>query len=161
VQQVLDEVKVGNDLTEEEHAIVARFIAKWADVFALSLSKVKTVPGAVHTLDIPPDAKFRTKVGQRPLSPPQKAYFHGKLDEMLAAGIIEQVHPSRVKCLSPTKRPTKAAGYHSPNYNTKSTTCALTPGWNRGMTYWKAYNSHRNPLRLRHQSGVSAKTSRR
>jgi hypothetical protein len=89
VQRVLDEVEIGSDLSHEERGIVSRFLAEWADVFALSLGEVKTVPGAVHTLDIPPDAVFRTKVHQRPLSPPQKEYFHGKLDEMLAAGVIE------------------------------------------------------------------------
>jgi hypothetical protein len=42
------------------------------------------------------------------LTLPQKEYFHVKVDQMLAAGVIEQVHPSQVKCVSPTTLVQKA-----------------------------------------------------
>lgn len=45
--------------------------------------------------------KFSTKVCQKALTPPQKEYLHKKIDELLAAGIIERCSPSKVKCVSP------------------------------------------------------------
>ena len=66
------------------------------------------MPNAVHHLNVPPNVKFSTKVHQRPLTPPQRQYLNKKIDEMLDAGIIEQVEPSRVKCVSPTTLAQKA-----------------------------------------------------
>ena len=77
-------------------------IKEFADCFALAISEVNTVPGAVHKLDIPEDATFRTKIGQRSLNPPQKAYIHSKVKEMLSAGIIEPIHPRDVRAVAPT-----------------------------------------------------------
>jgi len=57
-------------------------ISEFADVFALSVSKVKQVEGTVHQLNIEPDAKFSTKVHQKPLTPPQQQYLHEKLQAM-------------------------------------------------------------------------------
>jgi hypothetical protein len=74
----------------------------FADVFALSVSKVKQVEGAVHRLNIEPDTKFSTKVHQKPLMPPQCRYLHEKLQAMLDTGIIEPCEPGQVKCVSPT-----------------------------------------------------------
>ena len=68
----------------------------------MSVSEVTQVDGAVHTLNIEPDAKFSTKVHQKPLTPPQRQYFHEKLQAMLNADIIDPCEPSQVKCVSPT-----------------------------------------------------------
>jgi hypothetical protein len=62
----------------------------------------------VHRLNIPDNTKFSTKVHQRPLTPPQRQYLNKKIDEMLEAGVIEHVEPSRVKCVSPTVLAQKA-----------------------------------------------------
>jgi len=80
---------------------VKALIAEFADVFALSVSEVKQVKGAVHKLNIEPNAKFSTKVHQKPLTPPQRRYLHEKLQAMLDADIIEPCKPEQVKCVSP------------------------------------------------------------
>ena len=102
------EIELDNDLTEEEHIAAQELIREYADCFALSISEVHQVPNAVHHLNVPPDAKFSTKVHQCPLTPPQCQYLNKKIDEMLDTGIIEQVEPSYVKCVSPTTLAQKA-----------------------------------------------------
>ncbi|KAG6912435.1 hypothetical protein DXG01_014657, partial [Tephrocybe rancida] len=89
VQEILKLVKIGNDLSDPEREGILALITEYADVFALSVSEVKPVKGAVHKLNIKPDAKFSTKIHQKPTTPPQKKYLHKSIDEMLAAGIIE------------------------------------------------------------------------
>lgn len=102
VEEILKQVTVGPDLSNEQHRQVARFLAEWADVFALSVSEVKHVEGATHHLDIPQDTTFSTKVNQKPLTTPQRKYLHESIDAMLNADIIEQCSPDQVKCASPT-----------------------------------------------------------
>ncbi|ETW82064.1 hypothetical protein HETIRDRAFT_318592, partial [Heterobasidion irregulare TC 32-1] len=77
-------------------------VIKFADCFDLSIAKVILVDNAIHRLNIPADATFSCKVRQRPLIPPQRPWFHKKLNEMLAAGIIAPCHPSKVKAVSLT-----------------------------------------------------------
>jgi hypothetical protein len=108
VQAVLDTVTLGPNLTEDERRRASELIHEFADCFALSVSEVTQVPGAVHRLNIPADVKFSNKVHQHLLTPPQRQYLNKKIDEMLEAGVIEQVEPSRVKCVSPTVLAQKA-----------------------------------------------------
>ncbi|KAF9077424.1 hypothetical protein BDP27DRAFT_1413839 [Rhodocollybia butyracea] len=108
VEEILRQVKLGSQLTPEQHTRAADLIREYADCFALTVGEVCHVPGAVHKLDVPDDATFSRKIHQRPLTPPQKAYMHGKIDELLAAGVIEQCDPSEVKCVSPTTLAKKA-----------------------------------------------------
>ena len=115
VDEILKLVQIGPDLTDEERNRIREFITEWADIFALSVSKVKQVDNAVHYLDIPPGTKFSTKVGQKPLTPPQRKYLYESIDTMLKAGIIEQCLPDQVKCVSPTTLAQKAHG--SPGLN--------------------------------------------
>ena len=93
VQEIQRQVKVGDDLTDAEHTQVQALIAELADVFALSVSEVKQVEGAVHRLNIEPDVKFSTKVHQKPLTPPQQRHLHEKLQGMLDVDIIEPCEP--------------------------------------------------------------------
>lgn len=93
---------MGPDLSDEERRQVFKFLAEWADVFALSVSEVKHVDDAVHHLDITPGATFSTKVNQKPLTAPQRRYLYKSIDAMLNANIIEQCLPEQVKCVSPT-----------------------------------------------------------
>jgi hypothetical protein len=102
VAKILAEVNIGPDVTPAQHRETLDLVREFADCFALAISEVNTVPGAVHKLDIPENATFRTKIGQRSLNPPQKAYIHGKVKEMLAAGIIEPIHPRDVRAVAPT-----------------------------------------------------------
>ena len=90
VDEILKQLKIGTDLTEGERERVQKFVAEWANIFALSDNEVKQVDKAVHFLDIPPGTKFSTKTGQRPLTPPQRKYLYESIDTMLNAGIIEQ-----------------------------------------------------------------------
>ena len=102
VEEIQHLVTIGDDLTADERAQVQLLISEFADVFALSVSEVKQVDGAIHQLNIEPNAKFSTKVHQKPLTPPQCRYLHEKLQAMLDADIIEPCEPGQVKCVSPT-----------------------------------------------------------
>ena len=102
VEEIQRLVTIGDNLTSAENSQVQALIAEFADVFALSVSEVKQVEGAVHQLNINPDAKFSTKVHQKPLTPPQCRYLHEKLQAMLDANIIEPCELGQVKCVSPT-----------------------------------------------------------
>ena len=108
VEEILKQVTVGPDLSDEQRGQVFEFLRKWADIFALSVSEVKQVEGIVHHLDIPQGATFSTKVNQKPLTTPQKKYVYESIDAMLEAGIIEQCSPDQVKCVSPTTLAQKA-----------------------------------------------------
>ncbi|KAJ7334645.1 hypothetical protein DFH08DRAFT_965395 [Mycena albidolilacea] len=108
VTAVLDAVTMGSDLTEKQHGAVRDFVTEFADCFALSMKEVMPIPGAEHTMNIPKDTTFNTKVHQRPTTPVQKEWYNGVIDEMLAAGIIEGINPKDVKCVSPTTLAQKA-----------------------------------------------------
>ncbi|KIM44035.1 hypothetical protein M413DRAFT_433363, partial [Hebeloma cylindrosporum] len=98
VAAVLEDVTIGADLTPEQRAQVGSLLTEFADCFALSLGEVLPVKGAEHHLNIPEGSKFRTRVHQRPLSPPQKAFYNEVLDKMLAADIIRPIAAGDVKC---------------------------------------------------------------
>ncbi|KIJ91496.1 hypothetical protein K443DRAFT_654402 [Laccaria amethystina LaAM-08-1] len=102
VEEIQRQVTIGNDLTSTENAQAQALITEFADIFALSVSEVKQVEGAVHRLNIDPNAKFSTKVHQKPLTPPQRRYLYEKLQAMLDADVIEPCEPGQVKCVSPT-----------------------------------------------------------
>ena len=102
IEEIQRQIKIGDDLTDQESEQVKALISEFADVFALSVSEVTQVEGAVHRLNIEPNAKFSTKVHQKPLTPPQRRYLHEKLQAMLDADVIEPCEPGQVKCVSPT-----------------------------------------------------------
>jgi hypothetical protein len=101
VKRIISEITVGPDITLEQHSQVEALISEFADCFALTMTKVNTVPGAIHKLNIPSDAKFRTKLTQHSLNPAQKKYLHTKVDNMVAAGIIAPIHPRDVRAVAP------------------------------------------------------------
>jgi hypothetical protein len=108
VKAILAEVTIGDDLTPAQREQVQKVIADFAECFALSMSEVTPVEGASHRLDIPRDTQFRTKVHQRPQSPPQKEFFNEVIDKMLAAGIIRPIAHQDVKCCGATTLAKKA-----------------------------------------------------
>ncbi|TFY74307.1 hypothetical protein EWM64_g9705 [Hericium alpestre] len=108
MSEMLRRIQIGSDLTEDEHIQVMALLTEFVDCFTLSVSKVKPADDAMHKLNIPDGATFSTKPHQHPLMPPQRQYLNKKVDEMLAAGIIEAVHPSLVKVVSPTTLAQKA-----------------------------------------------------
>ena len=69
VEEISRLVKIGDDLTSQECSQVKALITEFADVFALSVSEVTMVEGAVHKLNIEPSTKFSMKVHQKPLTP--------------------------------------------------------------------------------------------
>ena len=118
VAAILAEVTIGQDLTPEQVESVRSLIAEFAECFALSMSEVTVVEGAAHRLNIPRDMQFRTKINQRPQSPPQKVFFNGVIDKMLAAGIIRPIDHQDVKCCGAT---TLAKKTHEGNGRTLNT----------------------------------------
>ena len=101
VARITSEVTIGPDTTPDERREVENLITEFTDCFALAMSEVNTVPGAVHKLNIPPETKFRTRIGQRSLNPAQKEYLHTKVDEMVGAGVIAPIHPRDVRAVAP------------------------------------------------------------
>lgn len=108
IEKILEEVCVGDDITQAQRQKVRDTLAEFADCFALAISEVNPVPGAVHKLNVPEGAKFRTKIGQRSLNPAQRKFLDSKVDEMLNAGIIAPIHPRDVKCVASTVLAQKA-----------------------------------------------------
>ena len=102
VDAVIAAIHIGEDLSHDETTIVKDLIKEYADCFALSLSEVYHVPGAVYKINVPKDKVFKTKVNQRPLTPLQRIYLNSTLDRMLEAGIIVPIVADKVKCTSPT-----------------------------------------------------------
>ena len=84
VEEIPCLVKRGDDLTDHERVQVQSLVTEFADVFALSVSEVMHVEGVVHQLNIDPNAKFSTKLHQKPLTPPQCRYLHEKLRSLLS-----------------------------------------------------------------------------
>ena len=102
IARIIQEVTLGPDLTEEQRQIVHQLLKEYADCFALSLKEVNVIPGAVHKLNIPEGATFRTKIPPRSYNPDQRAFVNAKVDEMLEAGIIRPIHPREVRFVAQT-----------------------------------------------------------
>ncbi|KAF8594918.1 hypothetical protein BDV93DRAFT_410318, partial [Ceratobasidium sp. AG-I] len=101
VAEILKMVRIGNDLTADQRAKVEDLICEFANVFALSLSEVLPVRHAELKLDIPDDAVFPMKAGQRRLMEPQRAALYWTVDKLESAGIVENVTQDQVKAVSP------------------------------------------------------------
>ena len=108
VMYIVKAVQYGETLTPEERGKVEDLVSRYADIFACSLSEVTQVPGIQHRLNIPEGTKFNLRVHQRALTPPQTQFLHSRIDEMLAAGIIEKAPPELVKCCATTVLAQKA-----------------------------------------------------
>lgn len=108
IAYIVKAVQYGNTLTEDERRQAEALVARYTDIFAGSLSEVLQVPGAQHRLQIPDGATFNLRVHQRALTPPQAQFLHGRIDEMLEAGIIERAPPEAVKCCATTVLAQKA-----------------------------------------------------
>ena len=102
VAAILAEITIGQDLTPVQLESVRQLISEYAQCFALSMSEVTPVEGAILPLDIPRDKQFRTKINQRPQSPPQREFFNGVINKMLAADIIRPIAHHDVKCCAAT-----------------------------------------------------------
>ncbi|KAJ6542985.1 hypothetical protein B0H19DRAFT_957527, partial [Mycena capillaripes] len=101
VERIVESVRIGPDLTDAQRAEVQDLVAEYADVFALAISEVFPVAGAVYAPKILLDKKFSTKIHQRPLTRPQAEYLHEQVEVLERAGVIRPIHPRDVKCVSP------------------------------------------------------------
>jgi hypothetical protein len=86
VERIVEAVTIGPDLTEAQRQEVRDLVAEYADVFALAVSEVFPVAGAVYAPKIPPEKTFSTKVQQRLLSRPQAEYLHEQVESTRARG---------------------------------------------------------------------------
>src|ERR1700678_752120 len=102
VRRIIQEVTIGSDVTNEQRQSVHDILEEFADCFALSIKEVNVIPHAVHKLNIPNGATFRTKIPPRSYNPDQRAFIDDKVDEMLEADIIRPIHPSEVRFVAQT-----------------------------------------------------------
>jgi len=102
ILKILELVQIGEDITAAQCEEVKSIISKFTDCFALSLNEVDLIPGAIHKLNIPEDATFRTKIPQHSFNLDQCAFMEVKVNEMLKGGIIHSIHPRDVKCVAPS-----------------------------------------------------------
>ncbi|GLB45130.1 hypothetical protein LshimejAT787_2000350 [Lyophyllum shimeji] len=110
VDEILQKIDIGPDLTSEQRERVRDLICEYADVFALSLSEVFFVDWYKHKLNIKLDTKFPTRINQRPIMEAQKTWFNDILDEMEKAHVIQKVPGTFIKSLSSTNLAPKEAG---------------------------------------------------
>ncbi|KAF8715671.1 hypothetical protein RHS02_09979, partial [Rhizoctonia solani] len=115
VAKIQNRVVVGNNLLESQKASIQALVASYADVFALDLLEVKAVKTHSHKLNIPPETKFRTRVGQKPLSQAQRTWLYSTLDKMEAANIIKRVPNTFPAAVSPTNVVPKPGGAKEPS----------------------------------------------
>ena len=110
IQEILEAIEIGPDLSEEQREQVRTLIHEYADVFALSLSEVFYVDWYKHKLNIDPNQSFPTQISQRPITDGQKEWFNNILDDMEKAHIIQKVPGDFIKNLSSTNLAPKDAG---------------------------------------------------
>ncbi|KAG2100646.1 uncharacterized protein F5147DRAFT_560134, partial [Suillus discolor] len=102
VTEILRQIKIGDDLTTEQCEQVTSLCSEFADTFALAISEVFPVDFKTFKLSFPEETTFKTKVNQRPLTPPQWEYLYERLNKLKKAGIIRRIEPEDVKAASPT-----------------------------------------------------------
>ncbi|QRW10285.1 Retrovirus-related Pol polyprotein from transposon opus [Ceratobasidium sp. AG-Ba] len=101
VAEILKRVQIGEELTDAQRVEVEGLLREYADVFALNLSEVLPVDFTEMKLEIPADATFPKRTGQRKLSEPQQQALYAMLDELKDAHVIEKVTQDQVVAVSP------------------------------------------------------------
>ena len=69
VARILQEVTIGPDVTASQRDEISKLISEYADCFALAIKEVNAIPNAVHKLNIPEGATFKTKIPPRSYNP--------------------------------------------------------------------------------------------
>ena len=98
---ILNAVHIG-DITPEESETVRNLLREFADVFALSVKEVKSLPSIKYCLNILEGATFSVKANQRPLNQAQKAFYFPKLKEFVSTGILRPIQASQDKAVHHT-----------------------------------------------------------
>jgi len=121
IEKIMELVRIGKDITTAQREEVKLLIAEFANCFALLLSEVNLIPGAVHKLNISEDATFCTKIPQHSFNPDQRAFMNAKVDEMLKGGIIHPIHPGEVECIAQywPRKHMRTQAYHWMSSSTK------------------------------------------
>ncbi|KAG1835437.1 hypothetical protein EV424DRAFT_1270560, partial [Suillus variegatus] len=70
VETIVNAVRYGAHLNEEQLQKSRELVAEFADVFALSIREVKPVDFIKFRLQIPQDATFSKRIYQQPLTKP-------------------------------------------------------------------------------------------
>ncbi|QRV74718.1 Retrovirus-related Pol polyprotein from transposon opus [Ceratobasidium sp. AG-Ba] len=110
VTDILRKVQIGDELSDAQRTRVEGLLREYADVFALNLSEVLPVDFTEMKLDIPADATFPKRTGQRKLSEPQRQALYAMLDKLEDAHVIEKVTQDQVAAVSPINMVPKHGG---------------------------------------------------
>ncbi|KAG1787215.1 uncharacterized protein HD556DRAFT_1247217, partial [Suillus plorans] len=102
VETIVNAVRYGTHLNEEQLQKSHELVAEFADVFVLSIREVKPVDFIKFCLQIPRDTTFLKRVHQRPLTKPQREYLFLVLDDMRRAGIMCFIPSDEVKAVAST-----------------------------------------------------------
>ncbi|KAG9123539.1 hypothetical protein FRC07_014787, partial [Ceratobasidium sp. 392] len=92
VAEILQRVQIGEELTDEQRA----------NVLPVDFTEI--------TLDIPTNATFPKRTGQRKLSEPQRQALYTMLDKLKDANVIEKVTQDQVAAVSPINMVPKHGG---------------------------------------------------
>ncbi|CEL53469.1 Retrovirus-related Pol polyprotein from transposon opus OS=Drosophila melanogaster GN=pol PE=4 SV=1 [Rhizoctonia solani AG-1 IB] len=115
VAEILGKVKLGEALSGEQRHCVKEVLREYADIFALNLSEVLPVSITELKLDVPPEASFPKKVGQKKLTEPQRKALYEMLDELERAQIVQRVTQDQVAAVSPISLVPKPGGTSAPS----------------------------------------------
>ena len=86
VQDILDKISIGLDLTGAQWVRVMDLVQEYPDIFVLSLSEVFPVNFMQHKLKIDPGIALPKKVYQKPMTEPQRKFFNDIVDDMHPSG---------------------------------------------------------------------------
>jgi hypothetical protein len=76
-------------------------VARFTDVFTLSIGEVNAVDGPGYAPKIPEDATFSMgPVPQRPWTRPQNIDVNRQIDDMVSAGILRRIDLRDIKCMN-------------------------------------------------------------
>ncbi|KAG1759515.1 hypothetical protein EDD22DRAFT_761891, partial [Suillus occidentalis] len=91
VAEILQQIKIGKDLSPDQQSQVCDLCAEFADTFALAVSEVFPIDFKMSKLTFPEGTRFNTKVNQRPLTPPQRTFLYDRLNMLESTGIIHRI----------------------------------------------------------------------
>lgn len=119
IQEILSQVQIGEDLSIPQRERVRAILTEFADIFALSLSEVRTVDWYKHHLNIDHSVPLPRRAGQRPVAGPQKDWLYSMIDNMEDAHVVKKVSSDFIKALTSTNLQPKdggKTGIYDPRY---------------------------------------------
>src|SRR6266481_3961051 len=98
MQEILDKILIGPNLSDKERTDVINLVKQYPDIFAHNLSEVFPVDFMTHKLKIDPSIVLPKKVHQRPITELQQEFFTNIVEDMEKVGIIRAVPAEFIKC---------------------------------------------------------------